>query len=257
MTISSTRLPRSAWTWVARRTAILALGGVAVSVAATCLLLDVFSNGVSPPGLVAAIVLPLVIGCPLTCLHLVRLAQLRQANRRLQILASTDWLTSCLNRRAFTNAVNARLAASGVLLIIDADNFKAINDRHGHDRGDEVLQIMATAIRDNVREDDLVGRIGGEEFGVFLPGAGLETASAIAERIRRAVQTTPFAPDGSSIRMTVSIGGACFEGASSFSALFRAADQRLYGVKQSGRNRIDIARSIECDGPAAAIAMAG
>lgn len=256
MTFGTAPLQRSAWKWVAQRTAIVALGGVAVSVTGTCLLLESFANGVSSAGLLVAIVLPLVIGCPLTLVHLVRVAELKQANQQLRILAATDSLTSCLNRRAFTQAVDSRLSAGGALLVIDADNFKDINDQHGHDRGDEALQIMAEKIRDNVRDSDIVGRIGGEEFGVFLPDAGIKTAGAVAERIRRAVQDTDFAPYGQPIRMSVSIGGACFARASSFSELFRSADQRLYAVKQTGRNGVDVGDTGERNDPLKPVAMA-
>src|SRR5690606_27358019 len=112
--------------------------------------------------------------------------------------ASTDWLTTCLNRRAFTHLVSDHLEETevGAFLVIDADHFKFINDHFGHDRGDEALQLMADTIMASVREGDIVGRIGGEEFGVFLPDAGPETARQFGERIRRAVADAPFAPEG-------------------------------------------------------------
>jgi diguanylate cyclase (GGDEF)-like protein len=92
-----------------------------------------------------------------------------------------------------------------------------------------------------VREDDIVGRLGGEEFGVFLSGANLEQARVVGERICAAVAAAHFAPNGTPYRLSVSVGGACFESRISFSELFRIADQRLYGVKQSGRDRADVA----------------
>ena len=121
--------------------------------------------------------------------------------------------------------------------MIDADNFKAINDLFGHDAGDEALTIIARSIRAVLRAGDLVGRMGGEEFGVYLPGSDQRGTEIIAERIRRSVNLAVFAPDGRQRPLSVSIGGAVFEGPASFSDLFRIADQRLYGAKQTGRNR--------------------
>ena len=124
--------------------------------------------------------------------------------------------------------------------MIDADNFKAINDLFGHEAGDEALTIIARSIRAVLRAGDLVGRMGGEEFGVYLPGVDQRGAEAIAERIRRSVNLAVFAPDDRQRTLSVSIGGAVFEGPASFSALFRIADQRLYGAKQTGRNRVTV-----------------
>jgi diguanylate cyclase (GGDEF)-like protein len=124
--------------------------------------------------------------------------------------------------------------------MIDADNFKAINDLFGHDAGDEALTIIARSIRAVLRAGDLVGRMGGEEFGVFLPGADQQSAHAVAERIRRSVNLAVFAPDGRQRSLSVSVGGVVFTGQAAFSDLFRIADQRLYGAKQTGRNRVTI-----------------
>jgi diguanylate cyclase (GGDEF)-like protein len=173
---------------------------------------------------------------------------LKQANEQLQILASTDELTAILNRRAFTSLVASYLAGGppmravpeGAFLVIDADEFKRINDSHGHDWGDEALQRIAAAIKSNVRDRDLVGRIGGEEFGVLLVGAYLATAKMVAERIRRGVDTIDFQPGGEEHRLSVSVGGATFGGSVAFSELYRAADQRLYEAKASGRNCVSL-----------------
>ena len=124
--------------------------------------------------------------------------------------------------------------------MIDADNFKAINDVHGHIAGDEALTIIARSIRAVLRAGDLVGRMGGEEFAVFLPEVNQEQAEHIAERVRYSVNRASFTPDGIFCALSVSIGGAAFEQATHFSELFRIADQRLYGAKQSGRNRSKI-----------------
>lgn len=127
------------------------------------------------------------------------------------------------------------------MLIIDADNFKSVNDHFGHDRGDEALIAIAKAIKDMLREPDLVGRLGGEEFGVFLPGASREQAELVAERIRQNVTAARFTPNGHTHPLSVSVGGAVFEKELPFAELFRLADQQLYAAKQSGRNRVAIA----------------
>src|SRR3990167_5663982 len=137
-------------------------------------------------------VIPVLLAPPFFFLLLDKMRQLAIAHTELMTVATTDGLTSLLNRRAFTEMVDGYLkrveesakTPDGALLVIDVDHFKVVNDRFGHDRGDEALKLIAAAIRDAVRESDLVGRIGGEEFCVFMPGQPLEGASVIAERIR-------------------------------------------------------------------------
>ncbi len=129
---------------------------------------------------------------------------------------------------------------AGALLVIDADHFKAINDRFGHGQGDEALRIISRAIRNSVRGGDLVGRLGGEEFGVFLPGANEMNAADVAERIRRAIADAAFLPNGARCPLSVSVGGAVYEVRIDFSDLFRVADQRLYEAKEAGRNRVQL-----------------
>lgn len=200
--------------------------------------------------MLAAIVLPLLLAIPLFFYLSTRIRALAIANLRLDLVARTDSLTACLNRGAFTTRVEAQLSEkgglqSGALLIIDADNFKAINDLHGHDAGDEALTILARSIRSVLQAGDLIGRMGGEEFGVFLPGLDQHSAEQAAERIRRAVQLAEFAPRGESYMLTVSIGGAVFAQESNFAELFRIADQRLYGAKHSGRNQVAIVHTLD------------
>ncbi|MHB1101487.1 MAG: GGDEF domain-containing protein [Devosia sp.] len=241
-------LPGAAWASIFRWTSILMVVSVGLSVVVSQIIMSTLSQGLNGPGLAAAIVLPLLLGGPTSFWYLVRLQQLKLANRKLHILASTDWLTTCLNRRAFTHAVSDQLsmaqrlpgAADGAFLVIDADHFKIINDHYGHDRGDEALQLMAEIIKSKVRNGDLVGRIGGEEFGVFLKDADFETASLIAERIRDGIRMAAFAPDGTAHPLSVSVGGAVFGGEIGFTELFRVADQKLYRAKRLGRNRVEI-----------------
>lgn len=237
------RLPNAAWRSIAAWTAVVVAISVILSDGLSIWLLDTFSQGINEIGLIIATVLPIVLGGPMTFYHMLRHRQLRAANAQLDILASTDWLTDCLNRRAFTADASSLLEpGDGALLVIDADHFKSVNDRFGHEAGDDALRELAATIRSAVREHDVVGRIGGEEFGVFLPGADFDTAIHIAQRIREAVAEIAFAPAGGSCSLSVSIGGASVAGHANFGELFRVADQQLYGAKSAGRNRIELVR---------------
>ncbi|MBL8599699.1 MAG: GGDEF domain-containing protein [Devosia sp.] len=193
--------------------------------------------------------LPIVFCVPVLGFFMMKLRELAIAHRKLTILASTDALTQVMNRAAFSTLVDAYLRdvraaedkARGALLIIDADNFKTINDRFGHDHGDEALVTIARSIKSMLRTPDLVGRIGGEEFGVFLPGATTEQATHVAERIRQSVDGSTFMAAGARQPLSVSVGGAVFERDLPYADLFRLADQQLYAAKRDGRNRVVIA----------------
>lgn len=198
-------------------------------------------------GLVRAILtdvlVPICLAVPLLLFFGSKLRELAIANNRLTVYASTDGLTQIMNRAAFSTLVKAYLeevrrkeAVRGALLIVDADNFKSINDLYGHDRGDEALILIAQTMHNAVTSPDIVGRLGGEEFGVFLPGAGRVEAEQVGERIRQAVRNAPFSPEGRNHPLTVSIGGAAFAGAPGFSDLFRRADEQLYAAKRAGRD---------------------
>lgn len=195
------------------------------------------------------IFLPILLAVPLLLFFTSKLRELAIAHQRLTIFASTDALTGVLNRAAFATLVDAYLRQvgesnklqNGTMLVIDADNFKSVNDSFGHDRGDEALRMIASGIKATLRNPDLVGRLGGEEFGVFLPGLEVAQAAAIAERIRRSVYETDFVPGETRHRLSVSVGGAAFDHPIAFHDLFRVADQQLYAAKQAGRNRVAIA----------------
>jgi diguanylate cyclase len=196
------------------------------------------------------IAVPLLLAGPLFLMFSTKMRQLAIAHHQMTIIASTDSLTNCLNRGAFTTLVDAYLTElklqaaqqRGALLVVDADHFKIINDTFGHARGDEALRLIAGCIKGTLRNADLVGRLGGEEFGVFLPGSTEGQAHAVAERIRNTINDVAFHPDGLPVRLTVSVGGAVFEKEVSFSELFRVADKRLYEAKENGRNRTILTR---------------
>jgi diguanylate cyclase (GGDEF)-like protein len=166
-------------------------------------------------------------------------AQLAAAHRRLEEKASRDDMTGMLNRESFFAALDGsrRKADRGALLIIDADHFKTINDNFGHLTGDTALLAIAAAISRGIRSGDILGRIGGEEFGALLVGATDQEAKRVAERIRREVELIRFQPaDERTVPLTVSIGGTKCPPDANVSELMRAADKRLYEAKNRGRN---------------------
>ncbi|GLS33534.1 diguanylate cyclase (GGDEF) domain-containing protein [Mesorhizobium albiziae] len=201
------------------------------------------------------LVIPLILAPPFFYFLLNKLRELAIAHQELLVVSATDSLTSCLNRRAFTALVDSYLQrfadrqtnAESALLVIDVDHFKAVNDRFGHDLGDEALKIIAKTIRDEVRERDFVGRLGGEEFCVFLPGFGLASTAIVAERIRAAVNRAEFAPTGEQYTLSVSVGGVTFKRTVLYSELYRQADRWLYSAKRNGRNRVEIQQIADAD----------
>jgi diguanylate cyclase (GGDEF)-like protein len=159
--------------------------------------------------------------------------------RQLAHLSLSDPLTGLGNRRAFDEALAEELARArrhGVpvgLVMLDVDHFKAFNDRHGHQAGDDALVAVAGVLGEVARAEDRACRVGGEEFAVLLPGADEAAAAAVAERIRASV-----AEARASEPLTVSLGVAATRGEQDAAALFALADERLYAAKQAGRNRV-------------------
>lgn len=171
-------------------------------------------------------------------------AELRRRTEELDRMSRTDHLTGLFNRRHLDDALTSVLASSRrhsfpvAVLILDVDHFKSVNDRHGHDVGDLVLQRVATALAEGVREEDLVGRWGGEEFLVLAPYTDVEGAQVLAERLRGAVADTTT---GTEVPVTVSVGGAvAVEPGTSAGALLRTADRLLYAAKDAGRDRAEV-----------------
>ena len=202
------------------------------------------------------IAVPASLAAPLLFVLLWKMKQLAVAHRDLQVIAATDTLTSVLNRGAFTMLVEAYLEKAseearfrtGALLVVDVDHFKTINDRFGHQTGDAALISIATSIKKAVRGGDMVGRMGGEEFGVFLPGADPRQALDVAERIRVTVAASTFGHSNGA-RVTVSVGGVTFGNATSFAQLYGAADRLLYDAKKAGRNRVIVKPALAAAGP--------
>ncbi len=169
----------------------------------------------------------------------------REAQERLRQLATTDGLTGLANRRRFLEALehevqrHRRYGTPLALVSIDVDRFKRVNDTWGHAVGDEVLRALAAICRAEVRDVDTVGRIGGEEFAVLLPDTAPEEATAVAERLRYAVEAAPLLTSGGPLTVTLSLGVAASPPCDGADGLLREADRALYRAKAGGRNRVE------------------
>ncbi|KQQ33118.1 diguanylate cyclase [Duganella sp. Leaf126] len=182
----------------------------------------------------------------------------RRMHDELRLLATTDFLTGLANRREFMHRLadeEARLrrdlGACAAVLQLDIDHFKRINDEHGHAAGDTVLRQLGVLMLEEQRKIDMVGRMGGEEFAMLLPGTTLPAASVFAERLRQRVAQSPLQLDGGvRLHVTVSIGIAVMGGGQpgGDAALIRA-DQALYRAKRAGRNRVALQDSVGADRP--------
>ncbi|GJE26484.1 GGDEF domain-containing protein [Methylobacterium organophilum] len=169
-------------------------------------------------------------------------AKVAERTQELEVLATTDLLTGLFNRRKLDEALEAgvsRAAGEGAGLAVilgDIDQFKAINDQHGHKVGDAVLTAFADILRADRRPDDTVGRWGGEEFMLVCPGAGLAEAASVAETLRRRIETTQLPVVG---LRTCSFGVAALRPGETADGLVARADAALYRAKRSGRNRVE------------------
>ncbi|WP_367714968.1 diguanylate cyclase [Nitratireductor sp. GISD-1A_MAKvit] len=175
------------------------------------------------------------------------MARQKELIGQLSHLASRDPLSNLLNRRAFDELAGrrafecARHSRPVSVLMVDIDHFKSINDRFGHAAGDKVISIAAARLSGLLRLQDVIGRIGGEEFAILLPGCGRRQAIEIAERIRSAFSQTPVSlENGVSIVVTLSVGlAAAADGSVELDALLAEADEALYQAKRLGRNRAE------------------
>lgn len=165
----------------------------------------------------------------------------------VQRQAITDDLTGLVNRRRFIEALDAeierarRFGSPLTVVLADLDNFKRVNDDHGHHAGDDVLRSFAGLIRSHVRDVDVCGRIGGEEFAIVLPETDQTGAASVAERVRESLATVPVGVSkGGPVKVTSSFGVAELESEQSGSDLLRMADAALYRAKESGKNRVVI-----------------
>lgn len=164
--------------------------------------------------------------------------------KELLLVASQDSLTGLRNRRSFMDAATRDLALANrhprplAMLMLDVDFFKSINDTRGHAAGDEVLRQLGTLLQAAMRESDLLGRYGGEEFCMLLVDVSLDDARRSAERLRQCIEEQPIYHDAQRIAVTTSIGVAAWHAGQSLDQLLSEADHALYRAKAAGRNKV-------------------
>lgn len=177
-------------------------------------------------------------------------AELRRANDDLRELASRDSLTQLLNRRSILERVNAEVARSSrentplAVAMIDLDHFKNVNDTYGHQAGDTILREFAERLSNELRRYDSLGRYGGEEFLLILPGIKAEPCQDVVDRLRWAISNEPIAiDDDHKLRIFASFGVAWLAPGQACKSedLIRLADDLMYKAKEGGRNRVEIA----------------
>ena len=221
---------------------------VGASVGALFLLTELMDMPYGPSfgrSLTIAITAPVLVSAPIGgwVVHLLREVEL--ARQQAQALAWNDELTALMNRRRFAEIGRRELALAQrsrrrlVAALLDIDDFKRINDQHGHSGGDAVLQALGRALPQELRGTDLVARWGGEEFALLLPDTTGADAAALAERVRAAIAQMPVPLGGGlTLRCTLSIGLSEASAQDSFDTLIDRADKAMYQAKAGGKNRV-------------------
>ncbi|MEE2830512.1 MAG: GGDEF domain-containing protein, partial [Myxococcota bacterium] len=165
--------------------------------------------------------------------------------------ATFDHLTGLAGKRHFANEMRREIDRARresrplAMLMLDADHFKELNDTHGHLAGDAVLKALASALRDGTRSIDVLGRLGGEELGVLLPGAELNIAQTVAERLRASIEALEVEWKGNPVKVTVSIGVAAWHSELEPDDLIEASDMAMYAAKGRGRNQVAVRATME------------
>lgn len=234
----------SNWTKICWVTAFSIVGSVAMT-SALCVAtgMDAWAFSIS-----VAVLCPLLLAPPVTYVCFKQSDRVNQLHEQLKIAheqlserVRRDELTGLLNRTAFVSESEKaiRSGQQNALLLLDADHFKAINDGYGHISGDLALIAIAAVVKEQTLTRGWAGRVGGEEFAVFLPDATIEHATDIAEGIRNGIAVTEIRnADGARIPLTVSVGATVGQPDVPFVELYAEADRRLYEAKRSGRNRV-------------------
>ncbi|WP_394885882.1 GGDEF domain-containing protein (plasmid) [Mesorhizobium sp. AaZ16] len=230
-----------AWTQITWVTVLGTVACVVVSLILNYLLL--FNETLTSFGqmVVSANLVPVVIGGPLSFLLALRQQEIKRIRRELTRSATYDPTTAFYNGTVFSSVVDRRVFSEptegprrGAFLVINAANLRSINMRYGLRWGEEALRLVASVIRTSVRTEDVVGRLGASEFGIFLPGATEKNAREVGERIRAGISANYFAPAGEKGVLSVSVGGVFFEDELGFEGMFRAAEYQLSNAEVSG-----------------------
>ena len=196
-------------------------------------------------GIILAVLCPLLLATPVYYQVFKLVKKLGETEAELKLLAREDSLTRTYNRRYFTELAEREvercqnLSQPLALLLLDVDHFKIINDSYSHLVGDQVLVQIGWSIRQIIRDTDLLGRYGGDEFLLLLPNTNRSQALSLAERICTAIARRKFKSDCGLVQITVSIGVAnAYASQDSVMMLLRKADKALYQAKNAGRNRV-------------------
>lgn len=192
--------------------------------------------------LVLAAIMTMIVAFPIAVYLSVQRLKLNSLSVQLARMASVDQMSGLLNRTSFIQALSDRMShpstreGNGAFLYIDADHFKQLNDDFGHAAGDRAIEFIGEVINQNIRRSDLAGRLGGEEFGVYLDGGNKKLAQDVSEHIRQDVMQLRFDNKTKHFVLTVSIGVATHESGENTRHLIRSGDKNLYIAKSRGRN---------------------
>jgi diguanylate cyclase (GGDEF)-like protein len=194
-------------------------------------------------GFMVAFIVPAIVATVYGYLLLRMVSELEQARSLARQLTITDELTGTASRRYFLSVAAAEIDRAArhhtplTLLLFDVDQFKTVNDEHGHAAGDEALRQVVAVCRPQLRASDLLARVGGDEFAVLLPQTDLAGGVALAERLRLNVESAPRPADGIPSSLTISIGVAAWQSQdATLDPLRERADRALYDAKAAGRN---------------------
>jgi diguanylate cyclase (GGDEF)-like protein len=259
----------SAFSFMAPNNRSLVISWIAIALAAAAVIFAVGTELAIPTSTLAgkALTSAVVFGLLARCIWIAMFVRklrgrlfeknesLRKAMARIEALAKLDEVTGLPNRRGIVEALREQMALSGrhgfplSLAYVDVDRFKQINDAHGHLVGDRVLKLVAGEAAAAIRESDLIGRFGGEEFLIILTGTTLRTAGEPLEKLRSRIAGCDWSAVDPTIRVTITLGVAQYSPGESMEALIRRADLALYRGKETGRNRVVLNPPIERSAP--------
>lgn len=229
------RSKRAVYRWTLAITALAVVSAVGTVLGIMALVPGMPVNAMIFGGSIAFII-PLLIAPPCAYLALSIMHMLHHTIEKVDSQIRFDALTGTLNRSHFLDQVRDS-KNSGGLMIVDADHFKRVNDTRGHAAGDEVLRILANCLAQTVAAQGMVGRLGGEEFGVYLPQHSEKEIRQMGEKLCESVRSMRMIVEGKPLSITISIGGAMWDANSTIGNALKVADEQLYFAKEQGRDR--------------------